>query len=204
MAARSPQAAPFDPPRATAVERRHALRFSGSGSEYFRIWIVNLLLTLVTLGLYYPFAKVRRLRYFYGNTTVAGHAIDFHGSPWRMLRGYLLVGLLFVLYSMASNVSPLAAVVALAAVAAVWPALLHGSLRFRLANTSWRSLRFRFTGKVGDTYRVVLPLFVPAALFVVGAALIPESGEARGAVATLGLVATAFALATSLVFPWFW
>ena len=41
------------------------LEFTGSGSEYFRIWIVNLLLTLVTLGLYYPWAKVRRLRYFY-------------------------------------------------------------------------------------------------------------------------------------------
>ena len=44
------------------------LRFTGSGSEYFRIWIVNVLLTIVTLGFYSPWAKVRRLKYFYGNT----------------------------------------------------------------------------------------------------------------------------------------
>jgi uncharacterized membrane protein YjgN (DUF898 family) len=35
--------------------------------EYFGIWIVNLLLSLVTLGIYTAWAKVRRLRYFYGN-----------------------------------------------------------------------------------------------------------------------------------------
>lgn len=60
------------------------IEFTGSGSEYFRIWIVNLLLTLVTLGIYYPWAKVRRLRYFYGNTLVAGHALwTFTASPRR-------------------------------------------------------------------------------------------------------------------------
>jgi Bacterial protein of unknown function (DUF898) len=43
-------------------DHRLDVRFTGSGSEYFRIWIVNLLLMLVTLSLYYPWAKVRRLR----------------------------------------------------------------------------------------------------------------------------------------------
>ncbi|MFT6387486.1 MAG: hypothetical protein ACJAUP_000857 [Cellvibrionaceae bacterium] len=42
------------------------LRFEGKGFEYFKIWMVNILLTIVTLGLYYPWAKVRHLRYFYG------------------------------------------------------------------------------------------------------------------------------------------
>ncbi len=84
------------------------IEFGASGSEYFRIWIVNLLLTLVTVGLYYPWARVRKLRYFYGNTRVAGHAFDFHGNPWRMLRGYLLVGALLVLYSLAGRISPAA------------------------------------------------------------------------------------------------
>ena len=81
------------------------VRFTGSGSEYFRIWIVNLLLTLVTLGLYYPWAKVRRLRYFYGNTLVDGVPLAFHGDPRKMFRGWLLVGVLFALYSMAGNFS---------------------------------------------------------------------------------------------------
>ena len=112
------------------------IRFTGSGSEYFGIWIVNLLLMLVTLGLYYPWAKVRRLKYFYGNTLVDGSALDFHGSPKRMLRGTLLVVVLLVLYSVAGNVSPMAGLVAIVAVAAIAPALVRAAMRFRLSHTS--------------------------------------------------------------------
>ena len=140
------------------------ITFSGSGSEYFRIWIVNLLLTLVTLGLYYPWAKVRRLRYFYGNTSVGGHTLDFHGEPKRMLRGFVLVGALLVVYLMAGKVSPAAGLVALLIVAGVWPALFRASQQFRMANTSWRGLRFRFNGDQGGAYRAMLPLFIPGAL----------------------------------------
>lgn len=42
----------------TVLDSRQAIHtdvaFTGSGSEYFRIWIVNILLTLVTFGLYTP------------------------------------------------------------------------------------------------------------------------------------------------------
>lgn len=150
----------------TTTNTGHTLpiTFTGSGSEYFRIWIVNLLLTIVTLGLYFPWAKVRRLRYFYGNTLVGGYALDFHGEPKRMLRGFLLVGVMGILYGVAGKVSVTAGVVALLIVAALWPALFRASQQFRLANTSWRGLRFRFVGNRAGAYRAMLPLFVPAAL----------------------------------------
>ena len=138
------------------------IRFTGSGSEYFRIWIINLLLCIVTLSLYRPWAKVRRLRYFYANTLVDGHAFDFHGNPKKMLRGYLLVGLMLISYSAAGRFSAMAALVALVILAVLWPALLRASMQFRLANTSWRGLRFRFNGTLGGAYRGMLPLFVPA------------------------------------------
>jgi uncharacterized membrane protein YjgN (DUF898 family) len=44
------------------AEHRLAMRFVGWGSEHCRSWIVNLLLTIVTPGLYHQVAKVRRLR----------------------------------------------------------------------------------------------------------------------------------------------
>ena len=161
------------------------LEFSASGSEYFRIWIVNLLLTLVTLGFYYPWARVRKLRYFYGNTRVAGHAFDFHGSPWRMLRGYLLVGAMLTLYSLAGQVSAVAGVIALLIVAAVWPALLRASQQFRLANTSWRGLRFRFTGSTADAYRAMAPLFLAVVPFVILGALAPRDQRIQPSAAWL-------------------
>lgn len=147
-----------------ALERPLAIRFTGSGSEYFRIWVVNLLLSIVTLSLYRPWAKVRRLRYFHANTLVDGHAFDFHGDPRKMLRGYLLVGLMLVAYSAAGHFSRVGALVALLIVAVLWPALLRASMQFRLANTSWRGLRFHFSGTLHGAYRAMLPMFIPALL----------------------------------------
>jgi uncharacterized membrane protein YjgN (DUF898 family) len=169
------------------------LEFGGSGSEYFRIWIVNLLLTLVTFGLYYPWAKVRKLRYFYGNTRLAGHAFDFHGDPKRMLRGYLLVGALFALYAFAGQVSPVAGLIALVIIAAIWPALLRASQRFRMAQTSWRGLRFAFTGDTAGAYKALLPGFAAAVVFVgfIAAVTPDEDAAAEQATAAPGWVGPA-------------
>ena len=157
------------------TEHELPLRFVGSGSEYFRIWIVNLLLTLVTLGLYYPFAKVRRLRYFHGATEVGGAPLSFHADPWKMFRGYVLVALMLAAYTGAGQFSATAGAIAFLIVAALWPALWHSSMRFRLANTGWRGLRFRYTGTRGAAYAVMaVPLGV-AMLFVLAALMMqPE------------------------------
>ena len=68
-----------------------ALQFTGTAGEYFRIWIVNLCLNVVTLGLYSPWAKVRRKRYFYGSTLLEGSAFEYTGNPVAILKGRLLV-----------------------------------------------------------------------------------------------------------------
>ena len=195
------RAAPASRPFAATATPRHALpiTFSGSGSEYFRVWAVNLLLTLVTLGLYYPWAKVRRLRYFYANTSVGGHPLDFHGDPKRMLRGFLLVGAMVLLYSLAGRVSALAGLIAFVIVAAIWPALFRASQQFRMANTSWRGLRFRFDGDPAGAYLAMLPLFIPGALSLLGVVLSGTAARAGDGLAGLA------GLAALLLFPlFFW
>ena len=82
-----------------------AFRFNGSGGEYFRIWIVNLLLSVITLGIYSAWAKVRRLRYFYGNTHLAGDVFEYHGKPIQILKGRLVAFGIFVIYVLVSAVS---------------------------------------------------------------------------------------------------
>lgn len=203
------------PSRPTDFSRRHAeaglrassghahpLLFGGSGSEYFRIWIVNLLLTLLTLGLYYPWAKVRKLRYFHTNTAIAGHALDFHGEPRKMLRGLLLMGLLLMAYSAAGEVSPEAGAIAFVLVAGVWPALWRASLQFRLANTSWRGLRLRFTGGLAGAYGVfLLPLLAALGTGFLMAAVLPGAGNPR---LTLALALPALLLLFLLLAPYAW
>jgi len=188
-------------PSAASGPAQLDIRFTGSGSEYFRIWIVNLLLTLVTLGIYYPWAKVRRLRYFHGNTLVGGHALGFHADPMKLLRGYTLVGAMALLYSLAGRFSPLAGLLALAIVAAIWPALIKSSMQFRLANTSWRGLRFRFRGSIGGAYRAVLPLFVPGLVIVAAVAFVEDRQRPPDWYVALVFVVMGSLL---LVGPWLW
>ena len=76
--------------------RHEPFTFTGTEREYFGIWIVNVLLTIVTLGIYSAWAKVRRNRYFYGNTQLAGGAFDYHAPPLRILIGRIIVLVIFV------------------------------------------------------------------------------------------------------------
>jgi len=146
-----------------------SIRFTGSGSEYFRIWIVNLLLTLLTLSLYLPFAKVRRLRYFYANTRIGDQALSFHGRPWPMFRGYLLLLTLAGAYGLAGHFSPLAGLIAYLLLCAIWPALWRAGMQFRMGNTRWRGLRLSFRGDLIGAYKAVAPIYLPGVLVMVGA-----------------------------------
>jgi uncharacterized membrane protein YjgN (DUF898 family) len=132
------------------------LHFTGKGSEYFGIWIVNLLLTVLTLGIYSAWAKVRRLQYFYRHTQLAGSSFDFHGSAGRILVGRLLALVLFGLYNFSVRLQSVVTVIVLVALALIMPWLLRNSFRFRLYNASWRGTRFHFRGSLGGAYRVFL------------------------------------------------
>lgn len=158
-----PAAAPVPAPQAPAW-RELPLRFTGSGVEYLRIWLLHLLLIVVTLGLYLPFAKARRLRYLQANTWVDGDALGFHGDPRTMFRGFMVLVALFGVYAVGGRFAPLAGYVAFLGLCALWPALWRAGQQFRLANTSWRGLRLAFRGDLGDAYAafgvVIWPLVV--------------------------------------------
>jgi uncharacterized membrane protein YjgN (DUF898 family) len=124
--------------------------FTATGGEYFRIWIVNLLLTLVTLGIYSAWAKVRRLRYFYGNTAIAGSAFEYHGEPVQILKGRLIAVAALIGYSVATNVVPLAALLLAPVLLFALPWVIVRSRKFQMQVTSWRNIRFRFHGTYGQ------------------------------------------------------
>jgi len=149
------------------------VRFTGSARDYFRVWIVNLFLTIVTLGLYSPWAKVRKKRYLYGHTWVAGSNFDYHGDPVAILRGRLLAFAAFVAYSVGGQFSPRAAAIILLVLLPAIPWLILRSFAFNAANSSWRNLRFGYEGRYGDALKAILP-FVPIPLLTVLHPLQPD------------------------------
>jgi uncharacterized membrane protein YjgN (DUF898 family) len=184
QAAQQPPMTPMAAPVQLGTQR---FKFNGSGSEYFRIWIVNLLLTIVTVGIYSAWAKVRKQKYFYNSTTVAGASFEYHGKPIAILKGRLIsLGMLAVYYGMA-YISPVAALAALAVLMGVMPWLLWKSFQFKLYNSSYRGVRFGFDGTVGGAHFVFLVL--PAGLFILlslamilGGALLPKKSVIGAAI----------------------
>ena len=135
-----------------------AFKFNGRAGEYFAIWIVNLCLSVLTLGIYSAWAKVRRKRYFYGNTLLNDSAFEYLANPVAILKGRLIVVAAFVLYSVGNQFDPLVgAVVTLVFVIAV-PWVVVKALRFNARNTAHRNVRFGFAGSYGGwLVRVGLP-----------------------------------------------
>ncbi len=131
-------------------------RFSGNAREYFGIWIVNILLTIVTVGIYSAWAKVRRKRYFLGNTVLLGRAFDYHATGKQIFVGRVIVVAMLLIYNlMLSLVPPVGAVLAIAFTLAL-PWFMMRSLRFNARVTSYLNVRFDFVGKLGGAYLAFL------------------------------------------------
>jgi uncharacterized membrane protein YjgN (DUF898 family) len=146
----------------TAPGQTMPFRFTGSGGEYFRIWIVNLLLTLVTLGVYSAWAKVRRNRYFYGHTRLGDAAFEYRAQPLAILKGRLIAFAALALYLAVSELWLAAQLVFFVAFLALLPWLAVKALAFRAHNTAFRNLRFDFRGSYGEALvvYVLLPLLI--------------------------------------------
>ena len=159
-------------PDLTAHQADSGLRiqFTGSGWAYFRIWIVNLMLSIVTLGIYSAWAKVRRERYFLNNTLLDASPFEYHADPLSILRGRLLAVSAIVLLSLSAEISPLMNLLGTLIFLALLPWMISRSLRFRAHNTSWRGIRFGFDGGTGGAVKAWI-LWPVATLLSLGALL---------------------------------
>lgn len=138
------------------------LEFRGEVASYYRIWLVNAALSIITLGLYLPWARVRLRQYFYGHTFLEGYNFSYDASPVSLLLGYLVVGALFATFTLAQNLEGWRWLSLLLGglFYLLYPWLLYRSLRFQARNTLHRGLRFGFDGGALMVYALygLLPL----------------------------------------------
>ncbi|MBE7366149.1 YjgN family protein [Ramlibacter pallidus] len=160
---------------AAPVVASHRLRFTGDGGVYFGVWMVNVVLMVVTLGLFTPFARRRTIRYFYQHTDIAGSPLEFTGGIKRMVFGFLLFFGLYAAYSIASHTEQTFAVAALGTLWVVLsPWLWASAVRFRTVSTRWRGIRGEFHAGWRETYAASAPIL----LFFLLAAAIGFGGSA--------------------------
>lgn len=141
-----------------SYSKSYPLQFTGHGTEYFKIWIVNIVLTLMTLGIYSAWAKVRTARWFYGHTLLDGQVFSYLATPIQILKGRMIALVLVALYYAANFLSPLLAAVLLIGFFLLTPWTVINSLRFRARHSAYRGLRFDFTGGLKEAAGIYLLL----------------------------------------------
>ena len=137
-------------------------RFTGNTREYFGIWIMNILFTILTLGIYSAWAKVRTNRYFYGNTLLDDAPFDYLANPIAILKGWAIAIAAFAVYSIAIHFVPATQPIFMLLFFILLPWLVVRALAFRLYNTSYRNLRFHFN----RNYRQAVKIFFGFGLLV--------------------------------------
>lgn len=131
---------------------KHSVVFHGKSGEYFLIWLVNALLTTITLGIYSAWATVRTRRYFYGKTEINGDRFDYHAEPIQILKGRIIViGALALLYILLLF-TPLVGLTVLLVFTALLPMLIIRNWRYNAIMTSYRGVRFNYLGSVKRGY----------------------------------------------------
>lgn len=143
------------------------IRFSARWTEYWRIWIVNLALSILTLGIYSAWAKVRTKQYFYGHVQLGGSAFAYHGQPLPILKGRLIAAALVIIWLVCTQIGPGWMGGAALLFVLLLPWLVVRAAAFRAWNSSWRGLRFSFGGKTGGAFvRYALPVFAVVGLIL--------------------------------------
>lgn len=144
-------------PAETGQLREAPLEFTGNGGEYFGIWIVNILLTIVTLGIYSAWATVRNNQYFYGNTRLDNASFQYLADPITILKGRLLALAILVVFVVLSNLYIEASILLGIGFIFAMPWIVIRSLRFQAINSAYRNVRFDFEGKYVEA---LMALFV--------------------------------------------
>jgi uncharacterized membrane protein YjgN (DUF898 family) len=143
----------------------HRFDYHGRVLPLFGIYAVNLFLSLVTLGVYYFWGKIRVRNYLSNQTELGGDRFGYHGTGKELLIGFLRALLLFFIPLFALNLGPellgagpviraAAAGLAYGMVMLFVPVAMVGARRYRLSRASWRGIRFSFRGQAWDFLKI--------------------------------------------------
>ncbi|QQR97116.1 MAG: DUF898 domain-containing protein [Sphingobacteriales bacterium] len=156
------------------IEQRNntQIKFYGTGGEYFGILVLNILLTIITLGIYYPWAKTKSRKFFTSNTYFADSPLSYHGTGTELFKGFIVVVLFIILYNIINFVVEstgntyiinIYGMLSMLFIFTLIPLSIHGSMKYRASRTSWRNIFFTYDG---DRREFVI-LFLKSILFFI-------------------------------------
>lgn len=145
-------------------DSRYRISFHGSKMHYLGLSLYNLLLTVLTLGLYYPWAKCAIRKFILQETEIAGSRFEWHGTGGEMFRGfikaYAVLGILLIIINFGPLIFPAEILIwvvltAYFIIIALIPLAIHGMMRYRLSRTTLRGIHFGYRGELSVFYKRV-------------------------------------------------
>ncbi len=140
----------------------NTISFFGEGKRLFGIMIVNFIFTILTLGIYYPWAKAATRKYIWNEFELNGTRLSFTGTGKEMFRGFIIIYFLVLsFYGLTTliaqgTISMGFILIIYLFILAIIPLAIFGSVRYRVTRTSWRGIHFGFDGNLGDFYVLFL------------------------------------------------
>ncbi len=138
------------------------LYFKGKGIDYFKVCMLNILLIIATLGLYYPWARTNTRKYLFGETFLNNNNLLYQGTGKEMFKGYIKVYLLVLIilslevYAEIYSYPELTFIISPLVIFVLIPLGLFGAARYRLSRTSFRGIFFSFKGILKEFYNLYL------------------------------------------------
>ncbi|HEX9246007.1 MAG TPA: YjgN family protein [bacterium] len=142
------------------------LFFHGRAGTLFGFYVVNLFLTIITLGVYYFWARVKIRAYLLSQTEYDGDRFTWHGTGKELLVGFIKIAALFLILFGATLAirfgwhhparEPLLSLGGYIIWLFLIPAAMVGARRYRLSRVSWRGIRFSFRGRAREFIRIFI------------------------------------------------
>jgi len=133
-----------------------AVGFHGTGGGLFKIMLINWILTIFTLGIYYFWGRTKVRRYLWEQASFAGDRLYYHGTGGELFTGAAIFGGILTIfnggtYLLGQAWGPEAELYAEIGtsylILFLLPVIMVGAMRYRLSRTAWRGIRLSFRGK---------------------------------------------------------
>lgn len=141
------------------------IKYLGKGSEFALIYFKNIILTLLTFGLYYPWAKVEILNYHYQTSELDGARFQFHATGKEVFKGFVKIYVILIfLYAFLLYAAQTENVVIVSTATILFylffilliPLAIHGTVRYRSSRSSWKGIHFKYLGNRSELFWLYL------------------------------------------------
>ncbi|MAD96654.1 MAG: hypothetical protein CMB99_04930 [Flavobacteriaceae bacterium] len=141
------------------------IKYFGKGSEFAIIYFKNIILTVLTFGIYYPWAKVEILKYHYQSSELDDSRFQFHATGMEVFRGFIKIYLILVIlyaYLFFGLQTQNDFIISIAIGAfylffiIIIPFAIHGAVRYRASRSSWKGIYFKYIGSKREIFSIYL------------------------------------------------